>query len=139
MTLLAEFLFFDKGVIIEPFQQRAGIGGDHLALHIVQVRIDEAGHDQVRAMVDDLRIGGIDAAEILQCHDLTIGNDHRAIFEITIARRIIEALRLRYEGQHPPAQNGARHSAEPSRYHSTSNARSSGVISLTLPGGMAWA
>jgi hypothetical protein len=57
MALLGKFLLFDKGVAVEPFEQGASIRRHHLALHIVQMQVDKAWHDQVGAMVDDDRTG----------------------------------------------------------------------------------
>ena len=138
MALLGEFLLFDEGVGIEPFQQRSSIGRHHLALHIMQMQIDETGQDQVGAMIDDLGPGKIGRGEIAHGNHLAVLDADRAVREIEIALGIVEVLRRAVKTQHPTAQNGPAHEFAPSRYHSTSSARSASVISVRLPGGMAW-
>ena len=43
---IGEFLFLDEGVFLQPFEQLRAVGGDHLGLRIVDVRVDETRHDQ---------------------------------------------------------------------------------------------
>ncbi len=65
MRLVAELLLLDEGVGVEPFEQRAGIGADHLHLREMDMRIDEAGQDQVRPVVDDLVLRRLRGRRIL--------------------------------------------------------------------------
>jgi hypothetical protein len=54
LALMRQLLLLDEGVLVEPLHQLGAIGRDHLRLRHVQMRIDEARHDQIRAVVDDL-------------------------------------------------------------------------------------
>ena len=50
---IGEFLLLDEGVFLQPFEQLRAVGGDHLGLRIMDMRIDEARHDQrVGVMLD---------------------------------------------------------------------------------------
>ena len=40
MRGIAEFLLLDEGVFLQPFEQLRPIGGDHLGLRIMDVRVD---------------------------------------------------------------------------------------------------
>ncbi len=48
------FLLLHEGVAVEPVDQLRAIGGDDLRLRQMQMRVDEARHDQVRPVIDDL-------------------------------------------------------------------------------------
>ena len=50
---IGEFLLLDEGVFLQPFQQLRAVGGDHLGLRIMDVRVDEARHDQLVGKVLD--------------------------------------------------------------------------------------
>ena len=75
---------------------------------------------------------------LLDGHDQPVLYVDGAVLQVKIAPDIIKGLRGPQKTQHTPAQNGARHDPDPSRYHSTTKARSASVISVTLPGGIAW-
>jgi len=140
---ITELLLLDEGVGVEPFEQVRRIRADHLHLRHMDVRIDEARQDQVRPVIDHRMMRRRFGVELADHDDLAIAaDDDRAVLDVTIARRIIEPLRLRDKAQHPPAEHLhvgriVRHEPLASRYHCTISARSAGVISLTLPGGMA--
>ena len=89
---VGETLLFDKCVGVEPFEEACRIGRDHLHLREVDVRIDEARHDQVRPVIDDLDpVVGLflDLAEAAGRCDPPFGNQQRAVFLVEIAFSVI--------------------------------------------------
>ena len=46
---VGEFLLLDEGVFLQPFEQLRAVGRDHLGLRIMDMRVDEARHDQPSA------------------------------------------------------------------------------------------
>ncbi len=56
MLLVGEFLFSDERIGVEPLQQIGCVGSDYLRLRIMDMRIDETGQNQVRAMVGDIDV-----------------------------------------------------------------------------------
>src|SRR5690606_19552394 len=103
----------------------------------MDVRIDQPRQDQVRPVVDHLRAVGW-PRELSDVDNLPVLDLDRAVLEVAVAVVVVGRLRLLEETQHPPAEDGPGHGLLPSRYQATSRSRSSGVISVTLPGGMAW-
>ncbi len=71
MRTFDETAFLGKGVGVQPLEQVGRIGGDHLHLRKMQVHVDEAGHDQMRAVVD------LDHVLACFCLDVGIGADCR--------------------------------------------------------------
>ena len=55
MGLVRKALFGRERVVVQPVQQLVRPGGDHLRLREMQMRVDEARQDQVRAVVGDGR------------------------------------------------------------------------------------
>ena len=55
MRGIGEFLLFDKGVVVQPVEQLRAVGADHLGLRIVDVGVDETGHDETARMIVDER------------------------------------------------------------------------------------
>ena len=54
MRGIGEFLLFDKRVVAQPVQQLRAVGADHLGLRIMDMGVDETGHDErARVIVDD--------------------------------------------------------------------------------------
>ena len=49
------FLLLDESVFLQPFQELRAVGGDHLGLRQMDVRVDEARHDQRVGMMRDRR------------------------------------------------------------------------------------
>ena len=50
---LGELLLLDEGVFLQPLQKLGAVGGDHLGLREVQVRVDQSRqHELVRIVVD---------------------------------------------------------------------------------------
>src|SRR5215472_2173877 len=152
MRRIGEFLLLDEGVFLQPFEQLRAVGCDHLGLRIMDVRVDEARHDQeIGKMLD--RKSGRKLRRQLRCRPrrfyLPVFSEDNAIHDIAIALRIAGAARRAQERQQP-ATDRAQISAPiagltsdhhgagaPAASHDASVRRSSGVISVMLPGGMA--
>ena len=57
---VGEFRLLREGVVVQPFEQFGAVGGDHLHLREMDMRVDEARQEQVRPVVDDLaRLAGL--------------------------------------------------------------------------------
>ena len=54
--LVGEGLLGDEGVVVEPVEQLLALRADDAGLHVVDVRVDEAGRDQAAGIVGD---GGV--------------------------------------------------------------------------------
>jgi hypothetical protein len=82
MGAFDETAFLGEGVGVEPLQQVGSIGGDDLHLREMQMSIDEAGHDQMRAMVDFRRVGGrlsFDVCVGAACDDQAVDQQQAAV------------------------------------------------------------
>src|SRR5690606_23660416 len=123
---------------VQPFEQRGRVGSDHLHLGEMDVRINEARQDEMGPMVDHLDIGSVAAPEIADASDLAVLDLDDAVLPIAVGGGIVARLRLLAKGEDAPAQRPAAHRAVPSRNHATIRSRSSCVMSVRLPGGMAW-
>ena len=55
MLGVLELRFFRKGVFVQPVEQFRPVGRDHLHLRKMHMRVDEAGQDEMRPVVDALR------------------------------------------------------------------------------------
>ena len=55
MRGVGEFLLFDKRIIVQPVEQLRAVGADHLGLRIMDMGVDEAGHDQRAGVIVDDR------------------------------------------------------------------------------------
>src|SRR6476620_2283193 len=152
MRRIAKFLLLDEGVFLEPFEQLRAVGGDHLGLRIMDVRVDEARQDQEIVKMLAGKSGRKLRHQLRRRprrFDLAVFHQDNAILDIAIALRIADAVRRAQEGQQP-ATDRAQISAPPARLtndhhcagapaasHDASVRRSSGVISVMLPGGIA--
>ena len=56
MRGIGEFLLLDEGVVVEPVEQLRAVGSDHLGLRIVDVGVDEAGHDEAAGVIVNDRV-----------------------------------------------------------------------------------
>src|SRR5262249_45773543 len=152
MRGIGEFLLLDESVFLQPLEQLRAVGCDHLGLRIVDVRVDEAWHDQkIGKMLD--RKSSRKLRRQLRCRprgfDLPVFNEDNAILDVAIALRIAGAVRRAQERQQPATDRtqisapigqltSDHHCAgAPAASHDASVRRSSGVISVMLPGGMA--
>jgi hypothetical protein len=77
MRRVGEALFFDEGVGVEPFEQVGGVAGGHLHLREVNMRVDEAGHQQMRPMINDLDVRWRLRGDI----PIGAGSDDQAVFD----------------------------------------------------------
>ena len=50
---IGEFLLLDEGIVVEPVEQLRAVGADHLGLRIVDMGVDEAGHDEAAGVIVD--------------------------------------------------------------------------------------
>src|SRR5690606_324354 len=92
------------------------IGSDDLCLRIMDMRIDEAGENQVRAMVGDFYVAACLATYfsiISKTQDAAILNQNGAVFDIAVCGVVIEALRLVTKGQHAAADQKLGHQIGP--------------------------
>ena len=55
MLRVGELRLFGKGVGVQPVEQFGAVGGDHLHLRKMHMRVDEAGQHQMRPVVDRFR------------------------------------------------------------------------------------
>ena len=53
MAAVGEFLLFDERVFLQPVEQLRAVGADDAGLGIMDVRVDEAGHDELALVVVD--------------------------------------------------------------------------------------
>ena len=107
MIAFDETAFLREGIGIQPFQQVGGIGADHLHLREMQMRIDEAGQQEMRAMVDLDRIGLRLRPHRIVCaagEDFSVLDQQGAVFLISIAGVVVEAFRPAVEAEGPAAQ-----------------------------------
>ncbi len=61
---IGEFLLLDEGVFLQPFEQLGAVGRDHLGLRKMDVRVDEARHDQRVGKMLDRHSGGKPRASV---------------------------------------------------------------------------
>ena len=53
MDRIGEAELGGEGVALEPFHQPRAVRRDHVDLRVVHVRVDEAGHDEATAAIDE--------------------------------------------------------------------------------------
>ena len=106
---IGEFLLFDEGVFLQPFEELRAIGRDHLRLRVVDMGVDESGQNQRVGVMFDRSCrrqprhqlgsgsGRLDAAVL---------DEHDTVFDVAIALRIAGAVRRAQKAQ-KPAANGA--------------------------------
>ena len=58
MGAVRKLLFFHKRVFLQPVQQLRAVGADHPGLRVVDVRVDEAGQDQLARVIVGRGVGG---------------------------------------------------------------------------------
>ncbi len=88
---IGKFLFFDKGVGIQPVEQLGAERPDDLALRKMQVRVDETRQDQMGPVIDDLSIGKLCPYLLIAaaCRNQAVLDSDRAIFFIKVTGVII--------------------------------------------------
>ncbi|MNY17916.1 hypothetical protein D3C86_1512630 [compost metagenome] len=116
----------------------------------MQVHVDKAGHDEMRPVIlflDVIRRLAANIGIIADGGNPAVFEKQAAIFDIEIALRIVDRERRAAEAQQAATQQNHAHSVFPSAfpvpdtalsYQAVSTLRSSGVMAVMLPGGMAW-
>ena len=139
---VAELRLFGKGVGVQPVEQLGAVAGDHLHLREMRMRVDEARHHEMRAMIDRLdAVAGTrgDLGVVASIGNAAVTHEQAAILLVAVGRTVVPASRFAEKRQQPGADQERAHSPRlVSSNHATSNARSSCVMPETLPGGMAW-
>lgn len=145
-----EAAFFREGVGVQPFEKIGGIGTDDLHLREMQVHVDKARHDEMRPVIlflDLFRCLLANIGVFADGGDLAVFEQQAAILNVEIALRIVDGERRAAEAQQAATQQYHAHSVFPSAfpvsdtalsYQAVSTLRSSGVMAVMLPGGMAW-
>ena len=109
---LDEAAFLRERIGVQPFEEVGGIGADHLHLREMRMRIDEAGQDEMRPVVDLLRIGGRHGAHGrigAGIHDHPVLDQQAAVLLVAIARRVVDGFRAAQEGEQASADKGLGH------------------------------
>jgi hypothetical protein len=103
----AEFLLLDESVFLQPFEELGAIGGNHLGLRIVDMRVDESRHDQrIGIMIErncrwQPRQKLVGRADKL---DPTVAfHQDDAVCDIAVALRVAGAVRRAQEAQQAAA------------------------------------
>ena len=90
MRGIGEFLLLDERIVMEPVEQLRAVGADHLGLRIMDVRVDEAGHDEAAGMIVDnraLRRAGENVARFADRLDPAAGDQDRAVLDERMSGR----------------------------------------------------
>lgn len=117
---IGEFLLGREGVVVEPVEELVGPGGNHLRLREMQVRVNEAGHQEMRPVVGhrrgrrgcclDLGEGAHGGDEAVLDQETAIGVMHqRAV--------IIRPVRAAEKGDDAAAQQPGRGSSQDRNPH----------------------
>lgn len=96
MRAFDETAFFRESIGIQPFQKVGGIGADDLHLREMQVHVDQARHNEMRAMVLLLNVIRCLLANIgivADGGDLAVFDKQAAILDVEIALRIVDCER----------------------------------------------
>ena len=105
-------------VVFEPFEQIAPAGGDHVHLRIVDMRVDEARHDQPLTMfyARQLLLAGRRQQRCGWPHrlDATVRHDECALFAVLVGGGIVLATGVCAEVQDRAAVRYTRHGLHPS-------------------------
>ena len=109
MLRIGEFGLLRKGVFLQPVEQLGAPGGNDLHLRVMRMRIDEAGHNQMRAMIDDLRPVCFQRREIRTFGDPAVPDPNTAILDIAERSCVIVAGRLVPEAENPASQDEIGH------------------------------
>src|SRR6218665_1604339 len=110
----------------------------------MQMRVDQAGQDEVRPVVGALHAGTgnpVDIGMVADSGDLAVADQNRPILHGEVGCGIIDALGLIDEGQQAATDQEFVHRFFPPfttvSYQATSSLRSSSVTAVTLAGGIA--
>ncbi len=145
VLLIGKFLLCHECIGVEPFEKIGGIGRNNLRLRIMDMRIDEAGQDEMWPMIGNLYVAACFSAYlgiISEARDAAIFDKHSTIFDIAIGLTVIQTLRFVTKGQHAATDEKFAHyyfaPAVADSYQEASSLRSSLLTPVTLAGGMAW-
>ena len=90
MVGVGEAQLLGEGVVVQPVEQLAPVGGDDLQLHVVDMAVDKAGHYQFSPMIDDLDAGGQVGGQggvVVNGTESAVLDPHRAIGVVAYAAR----------------------------------------------------
>ena len=107
MGRVGEPLLLDEGVVVQPVEQLRAIGGDHLRLRIVDVHIDQPGHDERARMIVERRVrrgAGKNVARLADRRDPPVLDENRPVLDIT-PRGGAGLRRIGYEGEDPSSDD----------------------------------
>ena len=133
-----EAAFLGKGVSVQPVQQLGSKRGQHLHLREMQMRVDEARHDQVRAMVDDRCAGSLNGngGKGRGGFNPAFFDQERAVLVEPAGREVVGVFGPTQERQGPAPQDHRAHFRASSN-QAVMSWRSSLVTPVLFPGGMA--
>ena len=86
---IGELLLLDEGIVVQPVEELRAVGADDLSLRIVDVRVDEAGHDKAAGMVVDRhawRRACKHLARLSYRFDTSVRDENRTVLEIDLRR-----------------------------------------------------
>ena len=86
---IGEFLLLDEGIVVQPIEELRAVGADDLSLRIVDVRVDEAGHDKAAGMIVDCRAwrrACKHLARLSYGFDKSVRDQNRPVLEIDMRR-----------------------------------------------------
>ena len=84
MRGIGEFLLLDERIVVQPVEQLRAVGADHLGLRIMDVGVDEAGHDERAGMIVDERAArraGENVARLADRLDQAAGDENGAVVD----------------------------------------------------------
>ncbi len=114
MRRIGKALLFHEGVARQPFHELRTIGGDHLRLRQMDMGIDEARADEMRAMVDKLcprRQAGQQRGCLPTADDQALLHHQQAVSDEAM-RRFTRLIRVILEPEKAAAQgDGSAHGA----------------------------
>ncbi|ENT02637.1 hypothetical protein B989_00639 [Brucella sp. 56/94] len=113
VLFVGKFLLGHKCIGVEPFQKIGSIGSHDLRLRIMDMRVDEARHNEVRAVIGEFHIRArftADLGIVAKAQDTAVFDQNRTVFDIAIGMAVIEALRLVTKSQHTAADEKLCHS-----------------------------
>ena len=111
MGWIGEFLLLDESVLLQPLQELRAVGGDHLGLRKMNVRVDEARHDQRVGVAVDGDAGRKLRQQrrgIADRFDPAVTHDDETVVDVAVAVGVAGAARRAREGQQPAADGACR-------------------------------
>ena len=115
MRRIGEFLLLDEGVFLQPFEQLRAVGRDHLGLRKMDMRVDEARHDQRAGVMLHPHPDRQPRRQFVRRpdrFDAAVLHQDDAVVDVAITLRVAGAARRAQEGQ-KPAANGTHAQLKP--------------------------